>query len=389
MKQILPKLKQLNKHLSFLRKSFTKRGFRHATIYINGLITLNKKTIKQISKVYTEKESESSLNRILSESRFKQKALEIRYLKKIKYYTNGQEISLIFDDTLVEREGKKVGETQRHKNHADGAEFITGHQFFTSMIYTPLLQLPLFPELYSKNTNSKIEMALDLINLVMESMPLDNVIMDSWYSDKKIIKKCMTKGIRVVCAIKANRRIAFEYGEWLKLSKFAKSIPKEDYSYYLIDDKDYRIAEYKVKLNGIPFVKMITAKEKEKKKYTKCRFFISTQREDTPAVIIRYYETRWVIETYHWDIKQNLGFAKLFLRKKEGIVRHAIFCTIAYAVLKMFMFFRGMNMTIGECITYIQNKEMDGFIEEIIEVEDKEERIALFREVFIRETGEV
>lgn len=389
MKQILPKLKQLNKHLSFLRKSFTKRGFRHAIIYINGLIALNNKTIKQISKVYTEKEPESSLNRILSESKFKQDELQTRYLKKIKYYAKGQEISLIYDDTLIEREGKKVEETQRHKNHASGAEYITGHQFFTSIIYTPLIQLPLFPKLYSKNTNSKIEMALDLVDLVMGNMPLNNVIMDSWYSDKKIIKKCMTKGIRVVCAIKSNRKIAFEYGEWFKLSKFAKNIPKGDYSYYLIDEKDYKIAEYKVKLNGIPFVKMITAKEKERKKYSKCRFFISTKRSDTPAVIIRYYSTRWVIETYHWDMKQNLGFAKLFLRKKEGIVRHAIFCAIAYAVLKLFMFFRGMEMTIGECIIYIQNKEMDGFIQEIIEVEDRKERIEMFREVFIRETGEV
>ena len=111
MKQLLPKLKQLNKHLSFLRKSFTKRGFRHAIIYINGLIAINKKTIKQISKAHTEKESESSLNRILSESKFKQDELQTRYLKKIRYYTKGQEISLIFDDTLVEREGKKVEET--------------------------------------------------------------------------------------------------------------------------------------------------------------------------------------------------------------------------------------------------------------------------------------
>lgn len=386
MKQLLPRLKQLNTHLSFLRKSFTKRGFRHVIIYINGIITLNKKTVKQISNAYTEGEDESSLNRILSEARFKHENLEERYLKKIKYYTKGLEISLIFDDTLVKREGKKVEETQRHKNHCDGEEFITGHQFFTSMIYTPLLQLPLFPKLYSKNSDSKIQMALDLIDFVMEKMPLDNVIMDSWYSDKKIIKKCMTKGIRVVCAIKANRRIALKHGQWQNLSKFSKSITKKKLENYLIDEKSYRIADYEVKLNGIPFVKMLASKENKAKKM---RYFISTKRYDTPAEIIRYYETRWVIETYHRDMKQNLGFAKLFLRKKEGIVRHSIFCTIAYAVLKIYMFLRGMDMTIGECIAYIQNKEMDDFIQEIIEVEDKEERIALFREVFKRETAEV
>jgi len=75
MKQLLPQLKQVNTHLSFLRKSFTKRGFRHATIYINGLITLNKKTVKQISKACAEGEDELCLNRILSETQFKQEKL--------------------------------------------------------------------------------------------------------------------------------------------------------------------------------------------------------------------------------------------------------------------------------------------------------------------------
>jgi len=389
MKQLLPQLKQVNTHLSFLRKSFTQRGFRHATIYINGLIALNRKTVRRISKACAEGEDESSLNRILTEAQFKQQELEERYLKKVSYYSRWQETSLIFDDTLVKREGKKVEETQSHKNHCKGEEFITGHQFFTSMIHTPLMQLPLFPKLYSKNTDSKIQMALDLIDFILERMSLDNVIMDSWYSDKKIIKKCITKGIRVVCAIKTNRRIAFEYGKWQELATFSKCMPKHTLEHFLIDEKEYKIAVFNVKLNGIPFVKMLASKEKQGKKYNKVRYLISTNRKDTPAEIIRYYEIRWVIETYHWDIKQHLGFAKLFLRKKEGIVRHAIFCTIAYAVLKLIMFLRGIDMTIGEYIAYIQNNEMDGFIQEIIEVEEKEERMKLFCEVFKRETGEV
>lgn len=387
MKQLLPRLKQLNTHLSFLRKSFTKRGFRHATAYINSLITLNRKTVKRMSKALVEKHSESALKRLLSEARFRQEMLEERYLKKIKYYTKDQEMSLIFDDTLVKREGKKIEETQRHKNHCGGEEFITGHQFFTSVIYTPIVQLPLFPKLYSKNTDSKIEMALGLIDFVIERMPLNNVIFDSWYSDKKIIKKCMTKGVRVVCAIKTNRNIALELGKWQKLSTF--KIPNKSFEHYLIDENRYKLADHTVKLSGVPFVRMVTSLKKEKKRYKNKRHLISTKLEDTPAEIIRYYETRWVIETYHWDIKQHLGFGKLFLRKKEGIVRHSIFCTIAYAVLKLFMFLRGMNMTIGECISYIQNREMDGFIREIIEIEDKETRINLFEEVFIRETAEV
>ena len=123
MKQILPKLEELNKHLIFAKKTFTKNGFRHVVQYIDGLITLNKKTVKQISKSSLEESHHSAINRILTESKFEQELLERKYFKKISYITKGQKISLILDDTLVEHNGKKIKEVLHshtiHKAFAD------------------------------------------------------------------------------------------------------------------------------------------------------------------------------------------------------------------------------------------------------------------------------
>lgn len=377
MKQILLNLEQLNKHLSFAKKAFTKGGFRHVVQYIDGLITLAKKTARQISKASPHEKHHSAISRTLTESRFKQDELEKRYMKKVSYLTKGQRISLVFDDTLVKREGKKVEETQCHKNDLDGKEFITGHQFFTAVIYTPVVQLPLFPKLYSKNTTSKIDMASDLVDFVLEHVRLNEVVFDSWYSEKKLIKKCITKGVKVVCGIKANRNVSFERGVWELLSTFSKSIKLSELENYWIDEIKYKIGDYVVKLNGIPQVKMVASHEwcEKDEKWSGTRYFISTDVSDTPVQVIRTYRIRWFIETYHRDMKQNLGFAKAFVRKKEGIVRHAIFASLAYALLKLFMFARGMVMTIGECIAYIQDKAMEGFIRELINVEDKPQRM--------------
>ena len=264
-------------------------------------------------------------------------------------------------------------------------------QFFTSLIHTPVLQLPLFPRLYSKNTDSKIEMANELIDKVLETVHIDSVLFDSWYSDKKLIKKCMTKKVKVVCAIKTNTLISLKKGEWQELSTFSKNINVENLENYFIDEEKYKIGEYKVKLNGVPTIKMLISHqwdEKEKKWMTPFHL-ISTNTKDTPIQIIRQYRTRWFIETFHRDIKQNLGFATVFMRKKTGIVRHAIFVALAYAILKLFMFIRGMTMTIGECCTHIQDKGMNDFIREIVEIEDTTTRINYFEEVFIRETAKV
>jgi hypothetical protein len=390
MKQILPKLEEINKHLTFAKKAFTKNGFRHVVHYINGLITLNKKTVKKISQASIEENHHSAISRILTEAKFEQELLEKRYLKKIAYFAKGQEISLIFDDTLAEHDGHCIEETQSHYDHSSN-DFIRGHQFFTSMIHTAIFQLPLFPQLYSKNTDSKIEMARDLVDYVLQFMPLHSVVFDSWYSDKKLIKKCMTQKVKVVCAIKANRTFSMEKGKWKLLSDFLKTLSTRKMENFFIDEKKYKILSLVAKLNGIPHVRIIISKEwnEKDKKWGDFFYLISTNVQDTPVEIIRHYKIRWSIETYHFDIKQNLGFAKAFFRKKEGIVRHAIFSTIAYAILKLFMFCRGLVMTIGECCGYIQDNGMDDFVLEIVGIEDKSERMEYFEKVFIRKTAKV
>ena len=390
MKQILPKLEELNKHLTFAKKAFTKRGFRHVVQYIDGLITINKKTVRQISEASIAEGHHSAINNVLTDAKFNQEFLEKRYLKKIAYFAKGLKVSLIFDDTLVERNGKKIEETQFHKDHSED-RFIKGHQFFTAIIHTEIVQLPLFPKLYSKNTDSKIEMAKDTIDMVCGYVNLHSVVFDSWYSDKKIIKKCMTRGIKVVCAIKTNRIISRDGGKWISLASVSRNVGLNDMQTHVVDEATYRVKSLSAKLNGIPHVALIISREWEdkKNKWGKRFHLISTDKRDTPVQIIRHYSIRWCIETYHRDIKQNLGFAAAFFRRKEGIVRHSIFSTLAYAILKLFMLCRGLSMTIGECCAYIQDQGMDDFIREIVEIENTSERVNYFEEVFIRKSAKV
>lgn len=390
MVQLLPQLKEVNKHLSFARESFTKGGFRHALAYINGLIAVNRKTIKQISAASPDEEHHGAIQRLLNEGAFGQKMLEERYLKKIRYICKGQQVFLILDDTIVEREGKKVEETQAHYNHSVD-DFVVGHQFFTAIVGTQSLKLPLFPQLYSKKTDSKIDMANRLTDKIIATIKVDTILFDSWYSDKKMIKKCMTKGVRVACPIKTNRRISLQNGIWFSLSDFSKSIARKKHPIIQYEKTDYKIASYEAKLNGIPFIKLIISREwdKKKKRWGKAVHLISTRILDSPEEIIRIYSIRWCIEVYHRDIKQNLGFADAYVRKKEGIARHAIFVTLAYAVLKLFMHARGISTSIGECCSCVRDKATNDFLKEIILIDDKKERLKVFEEVFIRKSRQL
>jgi hypothetical protein len=156
----------------------------------------------------------------------------------VRYLFKNARVYLIIDDTLVERNGETVQEAQYHYDHNTGKQ-IKGHQFFTALLWTPFLQLPIFPELYSKNTDSKIKMAQSLIDaLKLASIKIHTVLFDSWYSEQELIKKCIKTDARVICSVKTNRKVKIENErKWRKLSFISERIHSQKMSKNIIENK--------------------------------------------------------------------------------------------------------------------------------------------------------
>ena len=76
MIQILPELKKLNSHLNFAKIAFTKSGFRHITAYINGLIALNRKSIRSITKNSCNEKNHNAIQKLLQKGKFDQDKLD-------------------------------------------------------------------------------------------------------------------------------------------------------------------------------------------------------------------------------------------------------------------------------------------------------------------------
>jgi len=382
---VLPKIKEVENLLAFAKVAFTKGSFRHITQYVNGLISLAKKTVKKISEASSEIKNQSSLNYALTEARFEQEALTKRYLEKIRYLFKNAMVYLIIDDTLVERNGDTVQEAQYHYDHNTGKQ-IKGHQFFTALLWTPFLQLPIFPELYSKETDSKIEMAQSLIDrLELARIKINTVLFDSWYSEQELIKKCIRIKARVVCSIKTNRKVKLhKKRKWRKLSFISERIRSQKLDKQIIENKTYETYSSVVTLNHLSSVKLIISEQMNKDDELAGKaHLISTNIEDSAEEIIRTYKYRWKIEVYHRDIKQNLGFATVFFARREGIVRHSILASITYAVLSLFMYRKNISMTIGECCAYLKEKSTISLVREIVFIESKPKRLEKFEEVFI------
>ena len=392
MKQFLPKLKEVNKYLNFLKNCFTKPQFNHVKNYVGGLIALNKKTIKSISNSSREEKDQSNLNRFLTEAEWSEDDVQDRYVKKINHQTKRKPTSLIIDDSIAEKTGKHIEEVQYHKDHS-GNGFVFGHQVVTALIMCFGLLLPLFPKLYSKKTQSKIELAKQIIEYASSKIKICQVIIDSWYVCNEIIKLCLKKGLTIIGNIKSNRLIQFEEGVWIKLSKYYKSISRKrkEFQTLIINDKTYKVHSKIVKLKKVGEIKLIISRQwlEDKKKWSRPFYIICTDVSKSEICILREYTKRWSIETFHKDIKQNLGLEAYQMRLKKGITRHLILVTLAYAVLKLMTFFKKVSWTIGECIKYIQDKEFDDLIIEIVNIDDKNERIKMAEEMLLNENAKV
>lgn len=297
MKQILPKMEILHNVINFAKNCFTKPQFGHFREYLGGLITLQNKTVSGIATACVEQQNQSSLNRFLTCSDWNEKQLEYRYLKKVRHEFNREKASLVIDDSLSKKTGKHIAEVQYHKDHSSDG-YIFGHQIVTALVKVKEKVFPLFPKLYSKKTQSKIEFAKELITLADEKMPLKEVIMDSWHMSTDVIKLCLKKGLEVIGCIKSNRKVSFAIGEWTKLSTKFKSLKEKDFQTIIIDDNTHRVYEQVVRIKHIGMVKLLISQERmeDEKKWSRPFYLISTNTKKSAVQIIRTYANRWSIE---------------------------------------------------------------------------------------------
>lgn len=388
---VLPILKEVKKVISFAKSAFTGGGFRHVQGYLSGLISLGKKTVKKISEAIVGENHHSAISRMLDDAKFEKDLLEKRYLKKLNYLFKNSEVYLIFDDTLVKREGEKVMLTKKHYDHSNG-DYVQGHQFFTSMLYTKFVQIPLFPELFSDESPTKIEMAKSLLEKLLQAkIKLHTALFDSWYSDEKIIKQCRNMGVRVICGIKTNRNVKFKRGrKYWSLSFITKRISPSEKHSCIVDNTQLRVVSYQIHLHKIPNIQLIISHKynKKNKEWDKLHL-INTNKKDSIEETLLAYKTRWAIETCHRDMKQNLGFASPYFRKESGIVRHSILVTLAYTILQLYMFQSGNQMTIGQCCEHLTAKNLNDLIEQIVIEPEESNRNHRFQEVFITKTAKV
>lgn len=212
-------------------------------------MTAGKKTVFQIRRSTRETRHLSCMTKFLDESPWCPltvrigAAFSLGWINKIKKIRAKQGDTraitfLIIDDTQSKRDiaTRKMEGLDFHFSHSDGKS-VWSHCIVSAHVVSEGYSFAFdyrsyFRDSYCKENGLKFKSKNDLaIELIDEYETLSDeqvyVLVDSWYTSKKLIETCSTKGYHLIGGLRTNRKI-YPAGIRIKLSKFISDYIQAD-----------------------------------------------------------------------------------------------------------------------------------------------------------------
>jgi SRSO17 transposase len=238
-----------------------RRQYAHFENYLTGLMTLENKTLSNISRSVIRSADKTNLSRFFSESPWDAEEVNDRRVSYLVEQTANRRRSaarscLIIDDTLCEHVGSLFEHIDRHYNHGEGtyplahnlvtSHFVSGGVRFPVMallyrryeemtewvsfvakhfpdreiptakkartafhkeVDPTLLEDPNFLKLH-KEFKTKLALAAELIaDALKRNLPFKIVLFDGWYLSGDLVETLATNQLDWVSVIKKNRNL--------------------------------------------------------------------------------------------------------------------------------------------------------------------------------------
>ena len=367
----------LVKFVIALRLEFSKPQWNHALTFMQGIIlTDGRKTVSQIRRSTHKRRDLSCMTRFLNESpwcpnratrRRIQFMMEKIKRKRAKKGDTRPIAFLIIDDTQSkkDRSTKRMEGLDNHFSHSDGKS-VWSHCMVTSHLVSEHHSFALdyrsyFREPYCEEHGlvfkSKNDLAIELIEDYQS--PTDEqvyVLVDSWYTSKKLIDACNVRGYHLIGGLRINRKI-YPAGIGIKISEFALDyMQATDLHPVTVDGHHYKMYSYEGKLSDVENAKILLSWE-NKFDSSKTPFCIlCTDSSLNLVTILRYYNVRWNIETGYRYFKDLLGFDQYQLLSYKGIERFWCMQFLTYNFLEHQRqeWQQGIPLTIGDVVRRIR-----------------------------------
>ena len=341
-----------------LKLQLSKPQRNHLLTLVHGIILCaGRKNITQIRNAAREDCHLSSITNFLNHApwcvnRFQRRRMKFvmeTVRKQRRKKGDSRAISfLIVDDTSCKKDNstKKMEGLDFHYAH-DAGKSVWSHCVVTTHIVSAELSYAwdfrtYFREEYCKAHDLPFKSKNDLATEMIQAYEADEnelvyVLMDSWYTSKKLIDMCNSKGFHVIAAVKMNRIIC-PGGIPIPIDDFSiQYIQKSDLRSVTVENQGkYWVYEYEGPLSEMENVKLLLSWKNDYTASSKPQACILCTDKSLDLVTIqRYYHVRWNIETGYRYFKELLGFDQYQLLSFVGIERFWAIQFLTYNFLEL------------------------------------------------------
>lgn len=369
---------RLRQYLQSFRALFSRPQYEHfVTVLMSLLLSLEGYTLSHLNRTISGRKSLSSLSRFLAKAPWNhQLVIQYNYTRFCRVMQRKIEQAcqimlekqqkkcgrrstplvtgyLIGDDsTIFKEKGMKMQGLGKHYS-STYAKSVTGHSL-VQCLYTVLGRYcPMEPLLYQQEKiaekkdipfMSKIDLMIQQIqNFTPPSGTMTHILLDSWYSAKKIWKAARDRGFQITTGIRCNRslRIPCENDpkewRWQKLSDYVTSLPKSAYQRCSKPrDPEQKVWVHVIdtRIKKLYRCKLIIIRQDLDDPIFKARYWASSDLAADVQTLLTHISMRWEIEVFFSDTKELLGIDQYQLMTMTALLRYWTLCWIAFSFLE-------------------------------------------------------
>ena len=246
---------------------------------------------------------------------------------------------LIGDDSTIEkRKGKKMEGLGLHHSTTQDKR-VRGHSLVESLYVLLGRRCPLAPQLYRQQAVCAAEDVLfqskiDLMEAVIRTFEpvagtLTHVLLDSWYSAKRLWRAARERGFLITSGLKSNRghRIedptAPEGWRGPRLSDYTAKLAASDYLQlkWPKGDEEVYVHVVTTRVRKLYSCQVVIVRQSLDAPVSQARYWASSDLEASPELLLAHIAARWDIEVLKGSGKEELGLDQYQLMSASAIVR--------------------------------------------------------------------
>lgn len=402
---------ELDNYLTTFRSCFSKPQYKHfVTMLLGLLLCQSEHTLSNLLRQVEQGSSLASVSRFLSESPWSSQRLVEQWLATFRAKMQPQVLAeharqsgsrlkrrgrpqktvvtgyLIGDDsTLHKRRGKQMGGMGHHHSSSENKR-VPGHCLVQALYVLQGRRCPLEPLMYTQNAvclqeqrpfRSKIEQMMQIIN---DFEPVagtqTHVLLDSWYTAKKIWRAARARDFHITSGLKCNRHLRIETPDadkawhWQRVDDYAANLTESDFTQTIWPGSGRPVYVHVVstRVKKLYRCQVIMVREQLA---GNTRYWASSDLAADSQILLAYIARRWDVEQLFADVKALLGIDHYQLMSVKSIQRFWVLVMLAYTYLDQqrdrLQRETGIHTTIGDAWRATQQQHQKHLIDWIIE----------------------